>query len=551
MKRSLFGAVALAAVALSVVLIGAASAAKPPPAPTNNTCPTNAKNLPTSSIVSASVSSVGPTSTYTFYSLTDPAQTSQGTPGLVNYCVYTVANPGPTAVTVAPGLAGADGSLWTASKPGKNFGFSRPGGEKTNIELNGQTVTMGTATWAANAPAPTAQTLVLHISSAAECGRLGIASATCFVLPGTVPTGTLTVQKVVVNDNGQTKIATDFKFKVNGGTATSFIQDGDTLHGKNTVTVPSGAYSVVEDGTPITGYGTTLSAGCSGTMPGGGSATCTITNDDSPPVCDAGKGSSDFAYNAMPFDIYNGCPPRASFSFEGNLPTKEFGDEVQLAGTGTLIKTMTVSFDSFGCGTSGHWYDVNGDCTTGSETFLIPASGTDPAGIRANLYDGTGDTVGALLGTATNTGPFPFRPSADNVKCVNPGTDANSGDDRGKWYDAAANLCLNGLAFPVSFDFSSQNIAVPAGGKVIWTVIYNTSNSGTTPLGNLTTCRVTGDPGCGYDSLNVDTWTYANAPYAGTDSFPDLVFWDKGLGGGLATDSGWTGFTPLAQITIG
>ena len=43
MKRSLFGAAALAVVALSAVLIGTASAAKPPSAP-NNTCPTNAKN---------------------------------------------------------------------------------------------------------------------------------------------------------------------------------------------------------------------------------------------------------------------------------------------------------------------------------------------------------------------------------------------------------------------------------------------------------------------------------------------------------------------------
>ncbi len=137
MKRSLFGTVAIAAVALSVVLIGAASAAKPPPAPTNNTCPTNARNLPTSDIVGASASSSASTSTYTFESFTDPAQTSQGTPGLVNYCVYTTANPGPTAVTASSGLAGADGSLWKASKPGKNFGFSRPGGEKTNIELNG------------------------------------------------------------------------------------------------------------------------------------------------------------------------------------------------------------------------------------------------------------------------------------------------------------------------------------------------------------------------------------------------------------------------------
>ena len=129
MKRSLFGTVAIAAVALSVVLIGAASAAKPPPAPTNNTCPTNvARNLPTSNIVGASASSSGATSTYTFESFTNPAQTSQGTPGLVNYCVYTTANPGPTAVTVRRVSQGRTGV------PGRHPSRARTSGSPAQAE---------------------------------------------------------------------------------------------------------------------------------------------------------------------------------------------------------------------------------------------------------------------------------------------------------------------------------------------------------------------------------------------------------------------------------
>jgi hypothetical protein len=446
MKRSLFGTVAIAAVALSVVLIGAASAAKPPPAPSSGGCPNgNVANYPESSIVGADFEINGSTTKYTFGSVDQNSNTT--VPGLVGYCVYV--NTAPASDTTA----GGDVPTWKASKPGKSFGFTRPGGESTNIPLDGNTYTVGFATWTGTVPAT--QTILLHVSGTAANVCNGLPS--CYVRP-------------------------------------------------------------------------TLELG---------------------PICDAGKGSSDFAYNAMPFDIYNGCPPLDSYSFEGQLPTKEFGDEVQLAGTGTKIKSMTVSFDSWGCGTSGHWYDTNGACTTGSETFLIPPNGTDPAGIRANIYDGTGDTVGALLGTATNTGPFPFRPSADNVKCVNPGTDVNGGDDRGKWYNALANRCLNGFAFPVTFDFSSLNIDVPASGKVIWTVTYNTSNSGTTPFGNLTACRIAGDPGCGYDSLNVDDWTFANAPYAGGDVNPDAQWIDRGLGGGLAAETGHTGFTPDAQITTG
>jgi hypothetical protein len=89
----------------------------------------------------------------------------------------------------------------------------------------------------------------------------------------------LIIKKVVVNDNGGAKHATDFKFKVNGGTATTFIQSDDQDHGENTVDVNAGSYSVVEDGLPITGYGTSYD-GCSGTIATGETKTCTITNND-------------------------------------------------------------------------------------------------------------------------------------------------------------------------------------------------------------------------------------------------------------------------------
>jgi hypothetical protein len=46
-----------------------------------------------------------------------------------------------TVQTTFPESAGVD--RWLLSVHWVN----RPGGEKTNIELNGQTVTMGTATW--------------------------------------------------------------------------------------------------------------------------------------------------------------------------------------------------------------------------------------------------------------------------------------------------------------------------------------------------------------------------------------------------------------------
>src|SRR5205085_2448485 len=88
---------------------------------------------------------------------------------------------------------------------------------------------------------------------------------------------TLKLVKTVVNDNGGTKAASDFSFQVNGGAATAFLQDGDSLHGKNNVSVNAGSYSVVEPA--VSGY-TTGYDGCSGTIANGETKTCTITNDD-------------------------------------------------------------------------------------------------------------------------------------------------------------------------------------------------------------------------------------------------------------------------------
>jgi hypothetical protein len=97
--------------------------------------------------------------------------------------------------------------------------------------------------------------------------------------------GTLIVKKVVINDNGGTKIATDFKFSVDDGvnTGISFIQDTDLLHGKNSLTVDAGTYNVTEDNTPIAGYTTSYDNCSDVVVTNGGTQTCTITNDDIQP----------------------------------------------------------------------------------------------------------------------------------------------------------------------------------------------------------------------------------------------------------------------------
>lgn len=108
---------------------------------------------------------------------------------------------------------------------------------------------------------------------------LGIGqSTTCTIVNDDQP-GTLHIVKHVINDNGGTKTANDFSFKVNNGEPTAFTQDGENaLLGQNDVVLPAGTYTVTE--VAADGYGSS-SDGCSNIeLTNGGEATCTFTNND-------------------------------------------------------------------------------------------------------------------------------------------------------------------------------------------------------------------------------------------------------------------------------
>jgi hypothetical protein len=173
--RSLFGAVALAAIAVTVVLIGTASA-KPPPPPANSSCPTSTSNLRDALNVGASYDA--DTDIYSVERFGPAAPTS-----LVKYCVYTDKAPN----TLAAIAIGADGvSAWTASKKAKTFSFSRPGGTPTNLALDGTNQPVGSATFVD--PQPTRNDIVLHISDSGQCFDIyGVVTPTCFVTPAEEP----------------------------------------------------------------------------------------------------------------------------------------------------------------------------------------------------------------------------------------------------------------------------------------------------------------------------------------------------------------------------
>jgi len=423
-------AVSLAAVTATTTLFAIAGAAGPAAAATSSGCPASKTGLQVAPNVEAGFTTAGSTATYTFASLASTPPPSGGVPGLLRYCVYTTPQPKSATATVK----GDNGANWVVGTSKANFAFVRPGGNTSNIGLDGTSHMMGTATWSGTAPSN--QSIVLHINAPATCASLYGAgtSATCFVTPSALP--------------------------------------------------PPG------------------------------------------PICD--QGDTTVAYNAMPTDVVNCLNP--GVAFEANQ-WNEFGDSVTLSGTGGTLKSLVVDFQSFACVT-GTWNNQGGNNLCGGGTTPGVSPGTFTWPITANIY--AADSSGLPTGPAlASTGPvdeqIPFRPNADSTNCPTTPT---------KWFNPLApggGACQNSIATKLTFDFSGQNVTLSAGEKVVWTVAFNTSTSGYSPVGtttppcSLTAATTTVCPQNPADSLNVGDHSLLNAPYAGTSLFD--------TNGGLAVGS--------------
>ena len=101
-------------------------------------------------------------------------------------------------------------------------------------------------------------------------------SATC-TITNDDNAASLTVIKHVINDNGGTKVASDFTMNVTATNPSDASFPGAEDPG-TTISVDAGSYSVDEDA--VSGYTKSLGTDCSGTIALGESKTCTITNDD-------------------------------------------------------------------------------------------------------------------------------------------------------------------------------------------------------------------------------------------------------------------------------
>jgi hypothetical protein len=149
-------------------------------------------------------------STFTYTLATPNDSATGGVPGLISYCVYPAQPPGnptsttPNTTTGSPMDSntqpfGDNGNAFVQhDSPVGSFSWSRAAGDPTNLDFNGATYTMGTATWDAStscgtapcpAISPASQTILLHINDPSVCSSIyQTTENTCWVYPnGTNP----------------------------------------------------------------------------------------------------------------------------------------------------------------------------------------------------------------------------------------------------------------------------------------------------------------------------------------------------------------------------
>ena len=407
------------------------------------------------------------------------------------------------------------------------------------------------AAFFSNTSSTTTYTFVSLTNESPVNGVPGLIKYCVYPIPATQPTS---VDPQAQGENGafwvSGKDSKDFMFVRPAGDPSNIPLDGKTTTTKmGTATwssVPTDQFILLHINDPGV---------CTDLYGAGSPGTCFVipSNEGEENLsCNAGDGATDAAYNAFPFGVVNCSPPSEAFEAQS---ASEFGDEVGLAGTARKLVSLNVVFSSYACSDSGDWH--TGDCaTTAGTTFTHP--------ITANIYSvkttacpaGLASCPDVLLKSVTVTQTIPFRPSADPVNCT-----VADGNDPAQWFNPLANGGAGGCQYSIQKVLTFTFLAgTTLPNNVIWTVAFNTSDYGDTPL-RPQLCNAT-SAGCPYDSLNVATKTYPGAPYAGTDvdlngAFLDSTwtgaYCDGGTGGTgtLRLDTGtvcWSPFKPLGEI---
>jgi hypothetical protein len=286
--------------------------------------------------------------------------------------------------------------------------------------------------------------------------------------------GTLIVKKVVANNDGGALTCGNFAFVVNGGTPIPF--DADC---QNEISVDAtGTYTVTEPA--VAGY-TASYSGCSSVqVPAGGSATCTVTNDDRGPSLKLVKSvTNDNGGTGTPASWQLTASGAGGFTDSGNSSTFH---GVKAAVPYTLSESSLAGYDFVqwscnagtfvGPNTITLGLDQQATCTvTNDDRKATPGVTTTE---RAVLHDAatiTGIRVGAPAPAATVT----FRLYSDNACATKVGA------------DEVVPISLSGSTGTAS---TVGGVLVTAPGTYYWRAVYSGDafNAGfTTACGSETT----------------------------------------------------------------
>ena len=235
----------------------------------------------------------------------------------------------------------------------------------------------------------------------------------------------------------------------------------------------------------------------------------------------AASASAMLVYNNLPKKLPGNVP---SIGFEATS-TSQFGGLVELSKSRRGRNNPRVTF------TLSDWACQSG----GGESCLSAKKSSYSWPITVNLYDGSGNSVGSLIATKTQSVTVPYRPSA-SAECA-----AKSAP--GAWYDKKSKECFNGFLFKVTYEFP----AVTLPDETVVGIAYNTQNYGAEPTG-------TSGP---ENSLNVGITQ--TVPTYGANPLPEDVFVNSSWSAmycegatdvGSFGDSGacWEGYEPQLSI---
>jgi hypothetical protein len=269
-------------------------------------------------------------------------------------------------------------------------------------------------------------------SDSADCsGTIALGETKTCTVTNDDQAATLIVKKVVINDNGGTKLAQDFSFQVNGGSAIAFEADA-----QNDYLVGAGTYNVIEPA--VEGYTTTYDNCSNIVLANGGTATCTVTNDDIKQVqaqitptattCQQFRDGTSATLAALNYSVKtNGVTTISqvdpgvffywikvdavaganSFTIAQDITSANFGTYFAKAAGSALWTSSCTKVNSASITQSG--YPTDGDVTV---TFNASSAGTYIIGIK---YD-SGSVKGVAPPTGTGIAHYTFSVSGTGIQ---------------------------------------------------------------------------------------------------------------------------------------